>query len=154
MVTNDELIKIVLNALFKEYNIKHFSVNEILAKCSTTPPKHLIDNIIPTLIIVDAIRDDIGIPILINSAYRDPQYNFSIGGSKTSLHKEFNALDIRPSDSSYLGKIREWVLSNYEIPYKDNILLTSEITGLGLHYDTFVHIDTRGLLGRKAPARW
>lgn len=41
------------------------------------------------------LRDRIGKPIIINSAYRTPEYNRKIGGSPTSQHLYGKAIDVR-----------------------------------------------------------
>lgn len=40
------------------------------------------------------IRDKIGVPIIINSAYRCPEVNKAVGGSATSWHQQGLAADI------------------------------------------------------------
>lgn len=41
------------------------------------------------------LRDRIGKPVVINSAYRTPEYNRKIGGSPTSQHLYGKAIDVR-----------------------------------------------------------
>ncbi len=145
----------MLDNLLKKNKIRHFTAKEILAKCSQTPPPEYEENIIPTLLIVDAMRDDFGFPISIDSAYRDPVHNKKIGGKPKSLHLIFNALDIRPSDNdpSKLEQMKHWLRKGFLIPY-NGINIIPNWTGLGLNYNIFIHVDTRGLMGRKSPARW
>lgn len=145
----------MLKDLMTKHNIRHFTADEVLKKCSKIPPPEYEENIIPTLLVADAMRDDLGFPIAINSAYRDPIHNKEIGGKPHSLHLIFNALDLRPSDNDpeKLEEMKNWLRKDFYIPY-ESINIINNWMGIGFHYKTFVHIDTRGLMGRKAPARW
>lgn len=144
----------ILSELIEKYKIQHFTASEIFRKCSKIPPHEYVENIIPTLLIADAMRDDLGFGIRVNSAYRDPIHNKKIGGVSDSLHLIFNALDLAPADESGdLEEMKKWLRKDFYIPYK-GINLNPNWCGMGLNYNSFVHIDTRGLHGRKAPARW
>ena len=80
------------------------------------------------------LRDDLGVPIHINSAYRCPEHNAEVGGAANSQHKYGTATDIRVSGMS-----------------ADEVADACEsFMGLG-RYDTFTHIDSRSG-GQKA--RW
>ena len=65
--------------------LKHFSAGELLVKGSkhgnpgnpayglnTDPPKQLWDNIVPTVRLLDRLRDALGAPINFTSVYRSP----------------------------------------------------------------------------------
>ncbi|WFG37905.1 hypothetical protein 20Sep420_00020 [Pseudomonas phage 20Sep420] len=45
--------------------------------------------------ILQPLRDSIGLPIIINSAFRSEKVNEAVGGSKTSQHRLGQAADIR-----------------------------------------------------------
>ncbi|MGE5432377.1 MAG: D-Ala-D-Ala carboxypeptidase family metallohydrolase [Syntrophomonadaceae bacterium] len=146
-----------MNSLLHKYSITDFSAGELFRKC--TPPASLYENVIPSLCIIQKIRSAISVPIVIHSAYRDPLYNARVHGAKCSLHLEFNALDFSPLSFTPL-QIRNLCLDialgkfNLEMDLKDHhIFVNPGVMGLGL-YPTFIHLDTRGLLGRKAPRRW
>ena len=82
------------------------------------------------------LRDELGYPLIINSAYRNKEYNQKVGGSPKSQHLKGTAVDIS--------------LNN--IPYTaDEVEMIAELIGFdGIgKYDTFVHLDVRGY-----PARW
>jgi hypothetical protein len=44
---------------------------------------------------LQALRDRLGVPLLITSAYRSPEHNRKVGGAKKSLHMQGVAFDIR-----------------------------------------------------------
>ncbi len=76
------------------------------------------------------LRDLIGRPLIINSAYRDPIYNAKVGGAPLSMHKQGRAFDIalRGHDRRQLARAAQ----------------AAGFTGFG-YYNTFLHVDT----GRK-----
>lgn len=78
------------------------------------------------------LREDLGSPITITSAYRCPDYNASIGGAKNSQHKLGTATDIVVKH-----------MSPNEVADA-----CEHFDGLG-RYDSFTHIDSRG-----SKARW
>jgi len=78
------------------------------------------------------LRDDLGSPITITSAYRCEKHNKAIGGSTHSQHKLGTATDIQ-------------VKGMEPTAVQD---ACEHFDGLG-RYDTFTHIDSRG-----SKARW
>ena len=73
------------------------------------------------------LRDVLGRAMIINSAYRDPAHNASVGGSPNSTHKQGIAFDIslRGHDKVRLARLAKQV----------------GFTGFG-YYNTFLHVDT------------
>lgn len=139
-----------LQAYLDDHGIRHFSAVEInpVGKRANgngvellPAPKPLWPNIIHTLQVLEWLRERVG-PLHILSAYRDPQYNAAIGGEDKSLHMLFNACDI---------------CSKAKTPRQLHVMLSvhpkAKEMGLGL-YKGFVHVDTRGMIGLPAPARW
>jgi len=82
------------------------------------------------------IRDEIG-RIDINSGYRTPEHNKSVGGAENSMHLQF-ATDIRPRGVG-LDRANE-------------IAEDLGFSGIG-RYKTFLHLDCREFIDRP-PARW
>ena len=124
-------------------------------------PLHLIENILPTILFVQNIRTVIGVAIGVGSGYRDYLANLEAGGDEDSLHLEFNGLDFTPkgysaADLQQLCARIENGEFNITVMWKRKLVtITPELLGLGLNKAKgFIHIDTRGLLGRKAPSRW
>lgn len=73
------------------------------------------------------LREKLGRPIIVNSAYRTDAVNKQVGGSKRSLHKQGRAADIC-CEPLYMDEL--WSIIQSE---KDNL---SEI----IKYSTFYHI--------------
>lgn len=97
--------------------LKHFKASELLARTSSKnkfgtknskPPERLWDNIIPTIIVLDALREELGKSISIQSVYRSEAYNQAsddktkgyTGRAKTSQHMAFTAIDFIVSGMS------------------------------------------------------
>ena len=119
---------------------KNFKLKEFECKCGCDMPLEVYENIIKLASQLQFLRDYTGRPITINSAYRCPEHNAKVGGSKTSQHLLGKAADItiqslKPAEVYAL--IEELIDMGHMLQ-----------GGLGL-YDTFVHIDIR-----KTKARW
>ena len=100
---------------------------------NTYPPRLLWDNIVPTLRILDRLRDHLARPITLTSTYRAPSYNRAIGSPDGSMHRQFRAADFKvagvdPRDVAAVLKL--WRGSG---DFRG---------GIGT-YRTFVHLDTR-----------
>ena len=78
---------------------------------------------------LDALRAEIGKPVIINSAYRCPNHNAAEGGAEKSYHQLGMAVDIR--------------VANMEPEHLAN-LARELFTGIGI-YNTFVHVDVRAI---------
>jgi hypothetical protein len=125
-----------------DHGIRYFSAREVFFRgasderlnLNTDPPRDLWPNIIPTLKVLDTLREKMGKPIRILSCYRAPAYNRRIGGEKASYHMRFQACDIQMEDTP-AARVHA-VLSEMRKAgaFKG---------GLG-RYPTFVHVDTRG----------
>ena len=118
----------------------NFTQWEFRSKDGAPMPKDVLDNVRELACNLQALRDFLGEPIRINSAYRSEAHNKAIGGVKTSQHILGKAADIKVKD----------------LETKDLYLIIESLIeagdmkegGLGL-YNTFVHYDIRG-----TKARW
>jgi uncharacterized protein YcbK (DUF882 family) len=131
-------------AWFEPQEFRHFGASEFESYfaaqrkgvTNSTPPQRIWKNIVPTLRIVDDLRESFGKPCQILSSYRSPDYNRAVGGVGLSQHMEFRALDIAfngVSPQRIYDRLIEW--------RKDGKFTG----GLGLYPSAgFVHIDTRG----------
>lgn len=83
-----------------------------------------------SLDMLQKLRTKLGKPFIINSAYRDPEYNKAIGGAKNSQHMRGQAFDISMANHNPA----EFEAAAIEVGFK----------GIG-HYpgSNFMHIDTR-----------
>ncbi len=109
-----------------------------LASCDGLPPspaatRHLAWSL-------QVIRNAIGVPLKINSAYRCPGHNEAVGGAPNSQHLKGTAADLKPLGCSpdELHEVIESLVDGKQIPSG----------GLGL-YNSFVHYDIR-----PGKARW
>lgn len=76
------------------------------------------------------LRDSLGKPILITSAYRSPAHNRAVGGARNSYHMDGMAFDVR--------------MDNHDPVAFERAARAVGFTGFG-HYvhNGFMHIDTR-----------
>ncbi len=82
-------------------------------------------------------------PVGVNSWFRSEAYNRSVGGGKNSIHLTGGAADITK---------RRWTPLRIALAFAHDYPMAEQL-GIGL-YPTFVHVDIRGMIGRRAPARW
>jgi hypothetical protein len=108
------------------------------------PPESLWPKIIPTIIILDRLREEIGFPIQLLSTYRSPAYNTAVGGEPASFHMSFQAIDFKCEGGlpdQWAEKLRSWRGMDFLLPGNAGSLTFHG--GIGV-YSTFVHVDTRG----------
>lgn len=83
-----------------------------------------------TAMALEALTDkNGGRPFAINSAYRSPSYNASVGGARNSQHTHGRAFDISKSS---IGNLDQFIKNAIECGF----------VSFG-HYNSFIHIDTR-----------
>ena len=162
--------------LIAAVRLQYFSAHELLVKVPTgtndfpnpMPPVRLWDNIIPTAVVLDDLRQQLDAPVTLLSGYRSAAYNAHVGGERFSAHQDFRALDF----TAAAGTPREWADmlrqlrgKQYRVPLRLELVEVNaplKPAGLNLHYegdDTvftfqggigvytskhFVHVDSRG----------
>ena len=116
---------------------KHLSWAELACKdARRTPyPTEWRDRAVALAAEFEAIRAAVGVPLRIGSAYRTPEHNRSVGGSKASQHVQGRALDLYPPTGMSVGQL-------YAVCRERARVAESQIHGIGI-YPTFVHIDIR-----------
>jgi uncharacterized protein YcbK (DUF882 family) len=121
---------------------KNFKKSEFDCKCGCDMPVDVLANITKLASQLQYIRDNVALPITINSGYRCEAHNKSVGGSENSQHLLGKAADIVINGL-------DPVLDTYD--YLDDLMRTGEILqgGLGM-YQTFTHYDIRSNI----KARW
>lgn len=77
---------------------------------------------------LQAMREDLGVPMTINSAYRSPKYNKRVGGAPKSVHMTGRAFDVAITEKLTREMIHKAAKK-------------AGFKGFG-DYNTFVHIDT------------
>lgn len=161
---------------FAQWKIKNFRSSELLVSTTRThnrmPPKRIWDNIIPTILVLDELREFFQVPIVLSSVYRSEKYNSTISGAaKKSQHQAFAAIDFHVRGVTPL-EVREVLLAwrsgkkkfRLHHPIKQQAVKVKAGTidqkplmvqeesgkqffnlagGIGT-YKTFVHLDTRG----------
>lgn len=107
----------------KDWPYTHFTPKELASRGDGSL---LVDH--DAISRLEAMREIIGRPMVINSAYRDPLHNARVGGSPMSMHKQGRAFDI-----SLRGHIKRELIDAAK---------AVGFTGLGVRYKTFIHVDT------------
>ncbi len=117
----------------------NFTQREFKSRDGSKMPEDVLCNIKDLVDNLQVLRDFLGEPIRINSAYRSEAHNKAIGGSKTSQHLLGKAADIKVKDI----ETKDLYL------IIESLIIDGQMTdgGLGL-YDTFVHYDIRGYKAR------
>lgn len=72
---------------------RNFHLKELACKDGTAVPREYHDEALKICARVQVLRDLVG-PLHVNSAYRTPEYNASVGGARGSLHLSCSALDL------------------------------------------------------------
>ena len=124
---------------------KNFNLIEFQSKDGSIMPEWVEKNVIETAKNLQILRNFLGYPIHISSAYRSKKHNERIGGVINSRHLDGTAVDIscKNISSKKLYKKIEYLISIGHI--KEG--------GLGV-YNGFVHYDTRGYKARWNKIKW
>ena len=148
-MTKDEWVS-VCSLRLADRCIKNFSALEICdvgrvnqGISLSAPPLWLMNNAYKLIEVLEWVREEGGVaPLLINSWYRDADYNKTIGGVANSMHLTLGAADIVKIGTSP-AEVADLIDTHPQ----------AHLLGLG-RYNTFTHVDIRGIIGRSAPARW
>jgi hypothetical protein len=83
--------------LTEHFTLEELTVSESAARqgLDNTPTGEALENLKRLAEFLEDVRELLGKPIKINSAYRAPEVNAAVGGSKTSQHCLGCAADIR-----------------------------------------------------------
>ncbi len=101
------------------------------------PPRHLWDDMLASLFILEELRERFGGKLDIYSGYRAPTYNTAVGGARRSQHMRFRAFDVAPSSRKPEDVEKLYALLRQM--RDDEKLFTG---GIG-RYGAWVHLDTR-----------
>jgi uncharacterized protein YcbK (DUF882 family) len=145
-----------LEQFIDRLGLRHFSGSEFtpywsrscsrngVAVRNKVPSDALWPNIIKTLIVLDELREELGVPIKLTSTYRAPVYNGCIGGEPASFHMQFRAIDFvaqGKTPAQVAAKLRSWRGKSFALPGNGGAFTFAG--GVG-KYPSFVHVDTRG----------
>jgi uncharacterized protein YcbK (DUF882 family) len=85
--------------LSPNFTLEEMTVSDYAARhgLDNTPQNEHLKNLKRLAVFLESLRALLGKPISINSAYRSPEVNTAIRGSKTSQHCHGTAADIRVS---------------------------------------------------------
>lgn len=119
---------------------KNFNRDEFECTDGSEMPIEVQLNIAELAVQLEIIRSHFNAPVHINSAYRSPEHNASVGGSKNSQHILGKAADIVVE-----GVDPDDVFDAIEFLINTGLLKEG---GLG-RYNNFTHYDIRG-----TKARW
>lgn len=61
---------------------------------NTPTPKVMVNLAMLCKHVLEPLRSELGVPIIVTSGYRSPELNMAVGGAKYSLHTEGKAADI------------------------------------------------------------
>jgi len=118
---------------------KNFQKHEFDSKDGAKMPQDVFSNILELAENLQVLRNEVGKPIHINSAYRSPSHNKKVGGVSDSQH--------------LLGKAADITIEGYTSEEIAIIILNliqkgkMDEGGIGL-YNTFLHYDIRGIKAR------
>ena len=73
---------------------KNFQLSEFACNDGTPVPEKLVCNVALLANNLQALRDELGEPLIINSAYRTPSWNKKVGGAPQSMHLQAKASDL------------------------------------------------------------
>jgi len=135
---------LILNKLRKTMKsntlTKNFTFAEFESKDGAPMPKEVKDNIKLLAKELEKIRAAFNLPLKINSGYRSPKHNKSIGGASDSQHMKGTAADF-----TIPGRTPKQIAIVIEGLIKDGKIKEG---GLGI-YNNWIHYDIRG-----KKARW
>lgn len=88
--------------------MKHFNYNEFKCKCCGDLPLEAKQNV-EALVneVLDPAREELGMPVIVNSGYRCPKHNLKVGGVKNSQHMKGEAADITTGSVEGNKKLKE-----------------------------------------------
>ena len=117
---------------------KNFNIKEFECKCGCKMPEFVKKNVIELAENLQIIRNEVGRLDLTN-AYRCKDHNSDVGGSTSSQHLVGKAADVKSKSikPKEMAQIVNDLMKNEKI----------KTGGIGI-YNTFTHIDIRGVRAR------
>ena len=119
---------------------KNFNLSEFDCKDGSEMPSELLPNVLELAENLQVLRDFVGVPIKINSAYRSLEHNSKISGASNSSKHLF----AKASDIVIESKSPEQVANIIKVLISEGKMKQG---GIGV-YKTFTHYDIRGYKAR------
>lgn len=116
---------------------KNFRISEFACKDGTPVPVQYYGNVQTLMNNLQVLRDHLGLPIFVNSGYRTPSHNRSVGGATNSFHMRAMAADIR---------VPGMTAAQVKASIQDLINTGLMVPGGLKAYPSFTHYDVRGHL--------
>lgn len=86
--------------------MKHFEEREFVCNCCGQLPPTVQENIVALVEdVLEPVRERLGKPITVNSGFRCPIHNATVGGVANSQHIRGEACDCRCEDNRRLARI-------------------------------------------------
>jgi len=118
---------------------ENFSLAEFKCKSGAVTPNEIVLKLTELAEQLQILRDHTQKPIRINSGYRSPEHNASIGGVRNSQHTQGTAADIVVIGQSP-QETREVI---------EKLIASGKMKEGGIgSYDSFTHYDIRGYRAR------
>ncbi len=105
-----------MTQLSENFSLSEFTKSETAIRkgLDNTPTLQVIENLQKLVDnIIQPVRDHYGKSVKINSGYRAPEVNASVGGSKTSDHCKGQAADIEIAGVAN-GDLAKYIVDNYK----------------------------------------
>lgn len=105
-----------MTQLSKNFSLSEFTKSETAIRkgLDNTPTLQIIENLQKLVDnIIQPVRDHYSKSVKINSGYRAPEVNASVGGSKTSDHCKGQAADIEIAGVAN-GDLAKYIVDNYK----------------------------------------
>jgi uncharacterized protein YcbK (DUF882 family) len=118
---------------------KNFNLNEFNCKSGAKMPVSVERNIRELAENLQVLRDTLGVPIRINSGYRESAHNQKIGGAINSQHVHGRAADFKA-----IGIAPKVVAETIESLIKEGKMKQGGLKA----YSSWVHYDIRGVRAR------
>lgn len=114
---------------------KNFSKHEFDSKDGAEMPDEVLECVKRLANYLQVIRDFVEVPVNVNSGYRSPEHNKSVGGKENSYHLKGMAADIVVPGFTpdQVFEVIEYLIKECKLP-----------RGGMKAYDTFTHWDYRG----------
>ena len=114
--------------------MKWFKEKEFACKCCGQLPPLARENVKALVsVVLDPVREKLGMPIVVNSGYRCEKHNKAVGGVKNSQHLRGEAADIHCQDNE---RLKQLIIENG----KFDQLIT---------YPTFLHVSYKRTGGNR-----